>query len=304
MTSKRPSLALLASDQEWSSRSLETVLAPGGYVVARAYTGEATLAQALRTHPDVILLDVHLPDWDGVQLCRTLREEPEVGLRTPIIMLAASPPTRHERLAALRAGAWDVLSLPGETEVLLLKLEAYARGRVEADRVLEGSLVDRATGLYNVRGLARRARELGSEARRHHTPVACVVFGADRDREHGASEAGVSQDVARVLQRAGRLSDAIGRLSDTEFAILAPDTDATAAQRLAERMMATLQEGPHGVVPRRTPLRVGYEAVDDLVATPVEPAELLLRATTALERARADGNGERIRRYAQPNADA
>ncbi len=308
VTSKRPALALLASDQEWSSRSLETVLGPSGYVVIRAYTGGATLSQAVRAHPDVILLDVHLPDWDGLQLCRALRDEPKVGLRTPIVMLAASPPTRHQRVAALRAGAWDVLSLPAETEELLLKLEAYARGRVEADQLPDGGLVDQASGLYNVRGLERRARELGSEARRQHKPVACVVFGADVDREHAATTAGVSEEMARVLRRAGRVSDAIGRLSDTEFAVLAPDTDATAAVTLAQRLMDALQEGRQGAVPLRSPpsppppLRVGYEAVDNLGATPGDPVDPLSRATKALQSARPETYSRPIRRHATPPA--
>src|SRR5207245_9746757 len=72
-------LALFASGQEWSSRALETVLKPGGYAVIRAYSGRETVERARRSHPDIILLDAHLPDRDGLELCRTLREDPHVG---------------------------------------------------------------------------------------------------------------------------------------------------------------------------------------------------------------------------------
>lgn len=296
---KRLPLALIASDQEWCSRSLETILAPGGYVVLHAYTGQEALNQARRSHADVILLDAHLPDQGATEVCRALRQTLDVGQSTPIILLALGPPTKQQRLAALRAGAWELLSLPVDAEELLLKLAAYVRARVEADQAREEGLVDRATGFYNVRGLARRARELGSEALRHRTALACVVFGADLGRGPGA---GVAGHIARVLQRAGRVSDAIGRLGHAEFAVVAPSTNGSAAVRLAERMIGALGETPEAALGNGPFLRAGYDAVENLHATPVEAVDLLVHATTALEHARADGNGERIRRYAQPTA--
>jgi PleD family two-component response regulator len=299
---KRLPRALIASDQEWCSRSLETILAPGGYVVLHAHTGQEALNQARRSHADIILLDAHLPDQTATDLCRALRQNPDVGLSTPIILLALGPPTKQQRLAALRAGAWELLSLPVDPEELLLKLAAYVHARVEADQAREEGLVDHATGLYNVRGLARRARELGSEALRHRTALACVVFGADLGRQPGATAAGVAEHIARGLHRAGRVSDAIGRLGHAEFAVVAPSTNGSAAVRLAERMIGALGRTPEAALGSGPLLRAGYDAVENLHATPVEAVDLLVHATTALEHARADGNGERIRRYAQPTA--
>lgn len=295
---KRLPLALLASDQEWTSRSLETILGPGGYAVIRAYNARETLERARRSRPDLILLDVQLPDEDAFQVCAALRSAPQVGPSTPILLLAVGPATKQQRLQALRAGAWDVLGLPVDSEELLLRLEAYIRARVEADQAREEGLVDPATGLYNVRGLARRAKEMGSDALRHHTALACVVFGTDHNAENADDETRVLETLAQVFLKAGRVSDAIGRLGRTEFAVMAPGTNAQAAVRLAERLIKALDGTPETRPARRPRMRVGYEAVDNLKATPVEPVDLLVRATTALERARAGGNGERILRYA------
>jgi diguanylate cyclase (GGDEF)-like protein len=299
---RRLPLALIVSDQEWCSRSLETILAPGGYAVLHAHTGQEALDQAGRSRADIILLDARLPDRDAGDVCRALRQNPELGLSTPIILLALGPPTKQQRLAALRAGAWELLSLPVDPEELMLKLAAYVLARVEADLAREEGLVDHATGFYNVRGLARRAREMGSEALRHRTALACVVFGVDLGREPGATPARVAQHIARVLERAARVSDAIGRLGRTEFAVVAPSTNGSAAMRLAERMIGALGETPEAALRNRPFLRAGYDAVENLHATPLDAVDLLVHATTALEHARADGNGERIRRYAQPTA--
>ncbi len=294
---KRVPLVLLASEQEWSGRSLETILGPGGYAMIHVYTARDTLDRVRRDRPDIILLDAHLPDQDGLELCRALREDTYLNPVTPILMLTVGPATRQQRLTALRAGAWEVLSLPVDAEELLLKLGTYARVRAEADRAREEGLVDQLTGLYNARGLARRVREIGSEARRHHAALACVVFGADRSRENLDDEADLAEDMAHVLSRAGRVSDAIGRLGRTEFAIVAADTNALAAARLAERMLDAVRDAPHASLQPLPRVRVGYEAVENLETTPVEPVDVLVRAATALEYARAEANGERIRRY-------
>lgn len=294
--SPRAPLALLASAQEWSSRSLESILAPSGYAVLHAFTARETLDRARRGQPDVILLDAQLPDRDGMAVCRALRDDPQLSRSTPILVLTSGPPTKQLRLAALRAGAWELLTLPVDAEELLLKLESYIQAKVEADRAREEGLVDAATGLYNVRGLARRARELGSDAFRHHAALACVVFGTDLSPGKADEEAQLSTEFATVVQRSGRVSDAIGVLGRTEFAIIAPATDAGAAVRLAERLLeAFTTAAPQA---HRSPaIRVGYEAVDDVHATAIEPVDLLIRATTALRLARAEGNGNRIRRY-------
>ena len=69
-----PPLVLIASDQEWSGRSLETIIGPRGYGVVRAHTGQQVLETVRTTHVDLLILDTRLPDVDGIQLCRRLRE--------------------------------------------------------------------------------------------------------------------------------------------------------------------------------------------------------------------------------------
>jgi GGDEF domain-containing protein len=120
-------------------------------------------------------------------------------------------------------------------------------------------------------------------------------------RAPDATAASAAEHIARVLQRAARGSDAVGRLSHTEFAVVAPSTNGSAAAKLAKRMIGALGDLPPEPALGNHPfLRAGYDAVENLHATPVEPVALLVHATKALERARADGVGERIRCYAHP----
>jgi PleD family two-component response regulator len=302
----RPPLVLIVSHQEWFSRSLETILAPGGYTVQRAYTAPSALARARHGHPDAIAVDSALPDRDGLELCRELRRDPLIPPSTPIVVISAESPTRQRRLDALRAGAWDYLGPPFEAEELRLRIEAFVQAKLDADHARAEGLVDPATGLYNTRGLARRARELGAQAARQHAAFGCVVFApafGPGQGEAPADEAlsALVEVIGAALKRAGRLSDAIGRLGPTEFAVVAAGTDARGATRLAERLAGALAGAAAAEVPPFA-LRAGYYAVADFHTAPVDAGEAILRATAALQAAQADPERGWLREFGNGGA--
>jgi len=294
-----PPLVVIANSQEWHTRSLESILGPHGYAVLRAYTGRQAIERVLSAQPDVIVIDTDLPDIDGLEVCRQLRAEPRISNSTPILITSPGHPSRQKRLAALRAGAWDFLGSTLDGEELPLRLDAYVRAKFDADRAREESLLDQITGLYNIRGLARRARELGSQAFRHHEPFACVVFAPLVDANEGApDEAALTlavERLAKALRETGRVSDAIGRLGPTEFAIVAQGTDRDGAVRLAERLMRALEATREGGPNFR--MCAGYDAVDNYHDAPIEPSDMLVRATMAMRLSRSDNNGTWIRPF-------
>ncbi|HTY06468.1 MAG TPA: response regulator [Gemmatimonadales bacterium] len=302
----RPPLALIGSDQEWSIRSIESILGPHGYAVLRAYNGKEVLERAQSGQPDVVILDLRLPDQDGRVVCRALREQRIVTPATPILMISSGHPAKADRLKALQAGAWEVLSLPLDAEEFLLRLASFVQAKTESDALREEGLVDRSTGFYSVRGLARRAREVGAEAFRRKTALACVVIGVDAVNADGqgadADAAALAQAleiVAQAFQGTARSSDIIGRLGRSEFAVIAPATDADGAMRLAERLAAAVEsrQPAPGTRVSGVKVRAGYEAVADLHETPVEPVDLLVRATAALRQVRSHSDSGRFQRY-------
>ena len=301
--SRRPPLVLIVSNQEWSSRSLETILAPNGYAVLRAYTGASAMARARGTQPDIIVVDSTLPDYDGLELCRKIRRDRHVPLGLPIFIIGPEPPTRQRRIDALRAGAWEHLGQPLDAEEFLLRIEAFVRAKLDADRARAEGLVDEATGLYNMRGLARRARELGSQASRQHAALACVVFAPDfdtGDRDAASEDAltEAAQRLAGAFKAAGRLSDAIGRVGPSEFAVVAIGTDAPGSVKLAERVAQALAAVPAlSATTRPFELRAGYYTVPDFHSAPVDTVDALLRATAALRLARTDPRGGWLRQF-------
>jgi diguanylate cyclase (GGDEF)-like protein len=300
-------LVLIANDQEWSARSLESILGPNGYSVVRAYTGQQALERARSSQPDLIILDAQMPDMHGFEVCRTLRSDPRFSATTPIVITTSGPSGRTQRLEAYRAGAWEFLGQPLDGEALLLKLNTFLQCKREVDALREENLLDPGTGLYNMRGLSRRAREIGAEAFRRRDPIACVVFAPDQDEDESDTQEDedarrMSDQVALLFRQAGRASDAIGRLGQSEYGVIAPATGPEAAIRMVRRLGGVIESSPIPVRggEKNLRLRAGYCAVPDFAESSVDAVELLLRATTALRDLKREGQaGERIRAFEQ-----
>jgi diguanylate cyclase (GGDEF)-like protein len=290
----RPPRILVASDQNHALSDLESFLGGHGYSVLREFAGAAVLERARAVRPDVILLDARLPDRPYLDLSRALRDDPLIGPSRPILLLATGQPTPLDHLGALRAGIWELLPRPLNPSGLLLRLDTYARARLEAERTPDDQLVDDVTGLYTAPGLARRARELLLQAFHHNAAAACVAFAPELDAAplpadlEGAA-ADLVRRVAEVFETKGRHSDAIGRLGPTEFAVVAPGTDARGAVQLAERVRRAMHAAATVEASPAVELRAGYDAVANVRYTSMQPQDLLARASRALHRARVEG---------------
>jgi diguanylate cyclase (GGDEF)-like protein len=111
----------------------------------------------------------------------------------------------------------------------------------------------------------------------------------------------IAEQVGQLFKRAGRTSDAIGRLSHAEFAVIAPATSNEGALRLIQRLGGSIEATPIPVRGGERSLRVraGYCAVPDFAESPVDAVELLLRATTALRELKREGEVEQVRAFDQ-----
>ncbi len=294
----RPPLVLIANDQEWSARSLESVLGPRGYAALRVTTSERTLELARIAQPDAIILDMALPELGGRVVCERLRQDPRLPLSVPIICTTSAIGSRSDRLDAYAAGAWELCAEPLDAEALLLKLDTFVQAKLASDRIREETLVDDETGLYNARGLARRAREIGGEAIRRSDALACVVFTPERESPLSEADPAdgdriIAETVSRVCQVNSRLSDAVGRLGPNEYAIIAPGTGEEGAERIVARLRDSFESERIRINERehRFRLSASVAAVTNLAESSVDAMELLFRATTSLRQARGHHPG-------------
>lgn len=291
----RPPVVIVVNDQEWAARSLESLLGPKGYAVLRVASGHQALDLARSMQPDAVIVDVKTQDLGAVELCRRLRDDPMVRSAVPILVTSTDGGSRAERLELYGAGAWDYCSQPIDGEVLLLKLAAFLRAKRELDRALDESLIDAHTGLYTLRGLARRALEIGSLARRDHQSLSCIAFAPIRHREplpesySTVATGTLIERVAAACREHGRASDVFGRTGPTEFAVLAPATNDRGAARLMARLqnaVADAVDSRSGGGERELRLLAGVMSVADFSKSNVDAMDMLLRATDELRRMR------------------
>lgn len=115
-------LILIIDDEPQILRALKTILVANHFQVATASTGEQGIAIAVAQPPDMIILDLTLPDMDGIQVCEQIRE----WSRVPIIVLSVRD-SEKDKVAALDKGADDYLTKPFGIEELLARIRVGLR---------------------------------------------------------------------------------------------------------------------------------------------------------------------------------
>jgi len=160
LSAPRHSVVVVEDDPQ-IRRFLRTVLPAEGFDVHEAETGERGLVEAATRKPDLVILDLGLPDLDGVEVVRRLREWSTV----PVIILSARA-REQDKVAALDAGADDYLTKPFGAGELLARLRVALRHA--ASRGQPGEPAFRV-GDLEVDLAARRVRLAGAEA--HLTPI-------------------------------------------------------------------------------------------------------------------------------------
>ena len=159
---------LIVDDSAPDRALFRTMLARAGYTVFEVDRGSQTLAKALEVRPHVIVLDVNLPDLDGLEVCRTLRRDAQTG-GIPVLMLTVRHDDR-DVLAGLQAGADDYIAKDSAPELVLARVRRLVQYRqlvalamlnrqlVQVGRLLAGIVHEIRGPLSVIRGSAELLR--------------------------------------------------------------------------------------------------------------------------------------------------
>ena len=156
--------ALVVDDEPQIRRLLRVTLEANGYAVFDAATGQDGIVQAAQCRPEIVLLDLGLPDLDGVEVLKRIRE----WSRVPVIILSVRD-REHEKIAALDAGADDFVTKPFGSGELLARL----RTAIRRSQPQPASAIFR-TGKIEVDLAARVVRKNGVEVKLTPTEYALL----------------------------------------------------------------------------------------------------------------------------------
>jgi len=157
-------IALVIDDEPQIRRLLRVTLEASGYAVLDAATGQDGIVQAAQGRPDIILLDLGLPDLDGVEVLKRIRE----WSRVPVIILSVRD-REHDKIAALDAGADDFVTKPFSSGELLARLRTTLR---RSQPQLAGAIFH--AGKIEVDLAARIVRKAGAEIKLTPTEYALL----------------------------------------------------------------------------------------------------------------------------------
>jgi two-component system cell cycle response regulator len=255
---------LVVDDIPDNVKLLSYDLKDAGYEVLTAANGMEALDVIREVGPPIVLSDWMMPEMDGIELCRAIREQ-SFNTYTYIIMLTAHS-DRCRLVEAFDAGADDFLAKPFDQPELLARIHAgvrivqlesdLARERLQLHKtnaelaILNRKLrhwatTDDLTGLRNRREAIRYLEDCWSTARRHDRALACLVIDIDRfksynDRFGHAVGDVVLRETAEVLQRATRSAEHPFRTGGEEFVVICPLTGGVEALRAGERLRAAI----------------------------------------------------------------
>jgi diguanylate cyclase (GGDEF)-like protein len=297
---------LVVDDSPAQAEHLEAALVADGHEVAIVGDG-ASAIRAVRTRPpDLVLLDMFLPDMDGVQVLRIVKARPAHEF-IPVILLSVRADL-DERVKGLRIGADDFLAKPwAEAEVqaramAMLRIKRLQDELRSAKAQLELLCVtDGLTGLHNRRFLEQRLPEEFARVLRYGDPLALMMLDLDHFKDvndtygHPFGDL-VLKATGAALRSITREVDLCCRYGGEEFAVVLPRTGAAGAQKVAERLLKRMREPLHrfpgaGNVPAadvRVTASIGIAAFPE-----VDDAEALIqRADEALYASKRRGRDQ------------
>lgn len=269
---------LVVEDSRTQADWLAQVLSHEGYQVAIARDGREAVRHVRDDPPDLVLLDMILPDMDGLEVLRVVKERSEEQF-IPVIVLSAKSDL-DSRVIGLRTGADDFLAKPLAVAEILARAAAMLRIKTLQDQLRAAksqlerlSITDGLTGLHNRRHFEIRLEEEFRRSQRYTDPVSLLILDLDRfkdlnDRHGHPFGDRVLRETAQLIRSSVRAPDICARYGGEEFAVIMPKTDLKGAMATAERILKAMRQKTY--------------RIEDTDAVREEPAEILVTASIGI----------------------
>jgi len=277
------------------------------YEVLFATSGQDALHIAAEQHPDLILLDVMMPEMDGYEVCTRLKGD-AMTQTIPIIFVTAMD-HEEEETKGLNVGAIDYLAKPIRPAIVRARVRNHLELKRYRDNLESLSSTDGLTGIANRRRFDEFLAREWLRARRCQAPLSLILMDIDLFKDfndHYGHLAG--DDCLRHLARemtacVRRPTDLVARYGGEEFACLLPDTDAEGAMSIGHKLLRQVDtlHIPHAksAVADHVTLSLGVATLIPVVGQPA--SDLVRTADECLYAAKRHGRNQ-IRRDSDETA--
>ncbi|MBB3046325.1 two-component system chemotaxis response regulator CheY [Litorivivens lipolytica] len=241
---------LAIDDTPYNLDILKNGLEDEGFDMVTAQSGREGLMLIDQERPDLVLLDIGMPEMDGHQVLQQIRLSDEYG-DLPVIILTAN--TEDSNLArCLESGANDYVTKPFSFTALVARVNNVLRTQKdaikltrEAEKLRDLAYRDEMTGLLNRRAFFERANAEFEIAKSAREPLSVAILDIDHFKQindtYGHPKGDdVLRAFGKLLKSSLRLHDVVGRIGGEEFAVLLPNSKPMDAYNIFERLRTRL----------------------------------------------------------------
>ena len=289
---------LLIDERPHSAERIGRML-HGDYQVDMTPDPQIGFFQAVEKNYDCVLITTGFANFDPLRICSQLRSLDRT--RFLPILLIAEPGEDERIMRALELGVNDFMVRPIDPQELTARLRTQVRRkrynealRQSLVQTIEMAVTDGLTGLHNRRYLDNHMTTLFDRANQRKRPLSYLIADIDKFKAindtHGHDGGDdVLREFALRVRRQVRGADLVCRFGGEEFVVAMPDTDATVAGRVAERVRAAIETEPF-ILPGGKKIKVTASVgVSSLIAGHDSIADLMKRADRALYEAKGGG---------------
>lgn len=286
---------LIVDDEPFNIKTLELVLG-NEHKLTFATSGETALKMAqAEPQPDLILMDIVMPDMDGFEVCARLKGI-EKTRNIPIIFLTAKWETSEEA-KGLELGAVDYIRKPFSPPIIRARIRNHLELKKNRDLLENLSTLDGLTNIPNRRRFDEIFTLEWRRAARSTHPLSLLFIDIDHFKNYNDRYGHLAGDdclkaVSRVLQSSlGRTADFVARFGGEEFIILLPDTSEDGCRHLAEAIRVAVENLriEHLASPLTPHVTVSVGAVTCTDVNGNQQADLLEAADQQLYQAKQKG---------------
>jgi diguanylate cyclase (GGDEF)-like protein len=283
----RQPLILIVDDTVKNLQLLGSVLKAENYKIAVATNGNQAIITANDIKPDLILLDVMMPELDGFETCKKLKSIPETS-EIPVIFLTAKVET-EDIIEGFKVGAVDYVTKPFNTYELKARVKTHVELKISKDLLEQKnvilkklSITDGLTGLFNHRYTTDALAKLIEENNRYKEPLSISMFDIDNFKKANDEYGHLFGDevlvkISSSIEGSLRKTDLVGRYGGEEFLVLFAHTGLKGAAESVERIIKSVENLKWEKENFKITISAGVcEKKDEDIATLIKRADELL----------------------------
>lgn len=286
---------LVIDDNPQNIRLLKEILEDENFLVYTSDSGLAILEIVTNIKPDLILLDIMMPEVDGYEVCEVLKGN-SLTQDIPIIMITAK--TEGEDVKrALDLGAFDYIKKPVDEVEVVARVQSALRYKQQQNKLKEMASRDGLTGAYNHALLIELFQKELAKQKRSGGNIAFIMLDIDYFKKvndtygHMAGDV-VLKELTQIITHNVRNSDIIGRYGGEEFGIVLTDIQLDTVDQLCERIRQSIESNVFAIGTESLNITVSMGVYFKTAGDNISMGEMIKKADEALYKAKHTGRNK------------